>query len=142
MNDSVGGRGFSRVALTRQNSGSSPGEPSLYRFDSPSSKTPETRLPRNCKTLPLPRLLSTRWISGSCSYKHLRAPSHSGIWYSPCPYPVTHSSAPTAGGGRTVSMPDKLRKQFGGTVYAIVFIIPWWLGTVWILKTLGKLIFQ
>jgi hypothetical protein len=39
-------------------------------------------------------------------------------------------------------MPDKLKKQFGGTVYAIFFIIPWWLGTVWILKILGKLIFQ
>jgi hypothetical protein len=41
-----------------------------------------------------------------------------------------------------VPLPDKLRKQFGLTVYAIVFIIPWWLGTVWILKTLGKLLFQ
>jgi hypothetical protein len=39
-------------------------------------------------------------------------------------------------------MPEKLRKQFGGPLYFVVFVIPWWLGAVWILKTIGKLLFE
>jgi len=100
------------------------------------------RLRRSCKSLLLLCLKAKPHRACCCPYKQLRQARA----YADLVFALRLRRSPKTAAlrleGRTVPMPDKLRKQFGGTVYAIVFIIPWWVGTVWILKILGKLIFR